>query len=78
MSVIVMILGVLCALGGLMLITLDMATNGAYFLNYAIFMAVAYGMPRWFGLFLWILPIYVGILLILSASLDNSLKNRRR
>lgn len=76
MAWIIRILGIICVLGGIVILNLDLINDGRFFLNYALMMAEVGGYSRWFGLFLWIMPIYVGIILLITASMEPP-KNRR-
>lgn len=78
MAWIIRILGIICVLGGIVLLNLDLATGGEFFLNYALAVAVAHDMPKWFGIIIWLMPIYVGFILLITASLDESLTNRNK
>lgn len=78
MAWIIRIIGIICVLGGIVLLNLDLATGGKFFLDYALAVTASHGMSMWFGLFIWLMPIYVGIMLLVSASLDESLSNRNK
>ncbi len=77
MEWIIRIIGIICVLGGIIILNLDLMLGGELFLNYAFAVTAAYGMGKWAAVFVWLMPIYVGLLLLVSASMTTTTRRKK-